>query len=75
MNWRRSEWISAATLLIVAGWIWAASSRNSTLDQDTKTINEMKPKVDAHSEQLAAIIATLADVKDDVRYIRRHTAQ
>lgn len=47
MNWRRSEFLSAATLLTVAGWIWYASSKNTEWDQTETDIVELKPRVAA----------------------------
>lgn len=45
MNWRRSELLSAATLLTVAGWIWYASSKNTEWDQTQTDLTELKPRV------------------------------
>jgi hypothetical protein len=47
MNWRRSEWLSFATLLTVGGWIWYVSAKNSLLVQNDQEIKEMRPRVDA----------------------------
>lgn len=47
MNWRRSEFLSAATLITVAGWIWYASSKNFEIDQTKIEVVELKPRVSA----------------------------
>ena len=35
-------------------------------------VAEMKPEVESHSQQLAVIKDQLDDIKDDVKWIRRH---
>ena len=45
MNWRRSDIISVATLLTVAGWIWVASSKNTQWDQTQTQVTEMNPRI------------------------------
>lgn len=45
MNWRRSEFLSAATLFTVAGWIWYASSKNTEMEEARTDIVELKPRV------------------------------
>lgn len=45
MNWRRSEFISISTFLVVAGWIWWASAKTSTLDAAVEDIKTLKPVV------------------------------
>lgn len=57
MNWRRSEWISVTTLIVVFGWIWCISAKNSILNQDTLDINVMKPRVDLLQEKEDALEA------------------
>jgi hypothetical protein len=51
MNWRRSEWISATTLIVVFGWIWIVSAKNSLLLQNTLDLNVIKPRVDMLQEK------------------------
>lgn len=47
MNWRRSDLISAATLITLAGWIWLASSKNTEMDETRTDVTELKPRVTA----------------------------
>ena len=71
-KWRRSETISIATLITLASWIWYASSKIVVWDDAAATVRQMKPMVDDHSTQLAVIASNLADIKEDLRYLRRH---
>lgn len=71
-KWRRSEYISIGTLVLLASWIFYAGAKASAWDQAVKAINDLKPQVNLHSEQLAGIRESLDDIKEDVRYLRRH---
>lgn len=73
MNWRRSEWISIGTLLTLALYIWWAGVKTNSWDEAVIAIKEMKPTVDEHSKELAVLIANVGDIKDDLRYLRRHS--
>lgn len=71
-QWRRSEYFSVTTLFIVLGWIWYASAKNVLLDGVIKDMEIVKPKTEVQATQLAAIKATVDDMQDDVKFIRRH---
>ncbi len=73
MNWRRSEWISMSTLIIVAGWIWWASAKAAAWDLTAQQVGLLAPIVSEHDKKIAVLIETIDDIKEDTRYIRRHT--
>lgn len=73
MNWRRSEFISAATLITLAGWIAWASSKKTVWDQTAVTVDIIRPKLELHDQQLAVINAKLDDIQEDLKWIRRHS--
>lgn len=73
MNWRRSELISLGTLLTLASWIWWASAKANAWDETALIVKEMKPTQDDHSKVLAVLVANVGDIKDDLRYLRRHS--
>ena len=73
MSWRRSEWLAVLSPLItVILWIWFASAKANSWDATTAMVAEMKPEVESHSQQLAVVKDELDDIKDDVKWIRRH---
>lgn len=57
MNWRRSEWISFATLLTISGWIWWASSRTVVWDETANEVKTMEPRLVALERENAEIRA------------------
>lgn len=57
MSWRRSEWLSTATLIVVFGWIWYVSAKNSLLDQTAIEVTGLKPRVDLIQEKEDALEA------------------
>lgn len=73
MNWRRSEWISAATLLTLFSWIAWASAKKTTWDATTAEVQFIKPKIELHDQQLAVINAKLDDMQEDLKWLRRHS--
>jgi len=73
MNWRRSEWISIGSLLTLAVYIWWSGVKTNSWDEAVIAIKEMKPTVEEHSRELAVLVANVGDIKDDLKYIRRHT--
>lgn len=75
VNWRRSETISMGTLILVAGWIWWASAKTNSWDSSSTKIAAIEPKVEDHGKQLAVLVAAVQDMKEDVKYIRRHAGQ
>lgn len=75
MNWRRSEFISISTLLVVASWIWYASGKSTNWDIAASDISQIKPKVESDERQLSVIVARLEDMQDDLKWIRRHSNQ
>lgn len=68
-KWRRSEWISITTLVMVAGWIWWASAKVNAWDvvsdpqignnalgtRVTRLETHISDKDDQISQQLTAI--------------------
>lgn len=72
MSWRRSEMISFTTFITVISWIWWASGKVNAWDMAQKQIQEVVPTVEEHGKELAVIESSLNDIKDDVRWIRRH---
>jgi len=73
MTWRKSDMISVATLVTLISWIWWASSKVSAWDGTVTELKTIQPVVEEHSKQLAVISESLSDMKDDLRYLRRHT--
>lgn len=59
-RWRRSEYMSSATLLIVAGWIWWASAR---VDRWDMVIDPVKGNDALHS-RVTIIETTMKDKQD-----------
>lgn len=42
-TWRKSEWISLATVATVLGWIYYASAKTQGWDQTSRDVAEIKP--------------------------------
>ena len=55
MNWRRSEWISATTLVTLAAWIAWASAKKTVWDETAVAVSIIKPKIELHDTELAVI--------------------
>lgn len=71
-KWRRSEFISIGTLLLLATWIFYAGAKVKDLDITVDVVKELKPKVEVNTVHIAAIDAKLDDIRDDLNYIKRH---
>lgn len=72
MNWRRSDVISLGTLFTVLAWVWYASAKTTTWDENTTQIKEIKVTEDSQGKQLAVLIDNVDEIKDDLRFLRRH---
>ena len=55
MTFRRSEWISTATLLTLAGWIAWASAKKTVWDETAIKVDVISPRVELHDKELAVI--------------------
>lgn len=53
--------------------VWAGFKVPASWDRAVVEVNKLEPKVDDHEKRLVVLETTLADMKDDVKYIRRHT--
>lgn len=73
MNWRRSEFISLSTLVIVASWIWWASAKANAWDANEQEVKALRAEVDQHGQQLAVLVDAVKEMRDDLKYLRRHT--
>lgn len=72
IKWRRSEFISFGTLSLLAIWIWYASAKVSLLEETVRNLNEVKPIIETHSQELAVLMANVSDIKEDIKYLRRN---
>lgn len=60
------------SLLLILGAIWKGYALPASWCQAVKDIEYLKPKVEAQGLQIAEIGTALNDMKDDVKFIRRH---
>ena len=60
-KWRRSEWISISTLLMVGGWIWWASAKATVWDGDIERGRDPKKGFDALDTRVTIIETTDAE--------------
>ena len=60
-KWRRSDFISIATLLTVATWIWFASAKVSLVDQDIQRGNDSHKGFDALDNRVTTLEVRGAD--------------
>ena len=66
MSWRRSEWLSVGTLVMVAGWIWWASSRVSAWDQVDTVVCDAHKGNDALNDRVTTLETHISDRDDEI---------
>lgn len=76
MNWRRSEFIAiTGPIVTILLWVWFASARANTWDGTSEKVAKLEPIVAEQGKQLAVLVDAVSDMRDDVRYIRRHSVR
>ena len=54
-KWRRSDFISLAGVALIGGWIWAASEKNSKLEQVVKVVEDPSMGMTALDKRLTVL--------------------
>lgn len=72
MNWRRSEFISVSTLLLVASWLWWTGAKMQMINITIAEVEVIKDKESLNEKSIAVVMDRLDDMKEDLRYLRRH---
>jgi len=54
-KWRRSDFISLTGIIIICGWIWAASAKNSKLEAIATAIEDKEMGLSAHERRIIKV--------------------
>lgn len=66
LRWRRSDWISVGTLVLVASWIWIASAKSSALDENIRQVADPVKGLDAQDRRLTSLETHVRDKDDEI---------
>jgi hypothetical protein len=71
-KWRRSEWLSIGTILVVLSAWWRLAEKSTLLAQTMEDIQQIKPALAVDKTDIAVLKEAVLRMDKNIEYIRQH---